>query len=241
MSLSMATTTAKLGVEHPVVHEEVELLQLYGDWCLRLVGLRYRRLMYLTQGWLGLQFRLLGDNKAVVDETLRVMSIQHDSFLAANASTRPFWKRIVAKSVFQHEATAQLVSALRESGWRVTEDIRELVRSRGRCVNQSKIAEDQFCKGRKQESGQANKLMAEKSVWRTLIDAKVSDGLFRFRDVGWKQMTVPAGDAGIVSRSLFHVKVRDSPPLIKDVSSAALKHKWFSTDPEGYNILHADL
>lgn len=58
-----------------------------------------------------------------------------------------------------------------------------LIKRRGACVNQSKIAEDQFNRGRRQENSQANKLMAEKSVWKTLIDAKVSSELFRYKEV----------------------------------------------------------
>lgn len=81
---------------------------------------RCRRMMWLTEGWFGQQFKLLSGNKGLVRETLRTMKAQYEAYLMARAQPTPFWKRLVARCPFTHVVNQQLVMALVESDWNAT-------------------------------------------------------------------------------------------------------------------------
>lgn len=108
-------------------------------------------------------------------------------------------------------------------------------------MDQSKIAEDQFHRGRRREKSQVNALMAEKSLWKALVDTKVSSELFRYKEVEWELRVVHAGTGAAMGRDLFQVKVTGIPEQLKDVVTTSSKPKWCSTDPEGLRNLYTDL
>jgi hypothetical protein len=227
--------------EHPKVQEDAALADFIGQWIMILCGCRVKRQLWMTAGWAGLQSQLYHESADRRQKVINKMKVQAAAFTAAKEQQHSFWKKAVLRSQFQTRPVEQLRHLIEQKGWEDCEEIRDMAGKRCSAVLQSKVSEDAFCQSRKQENKQANKIMAEKSAWKVLIDKQLASGVHRFSEPDWQSESVPAGHAGHLPRKLFHPAAADAPKAFRTIVSTSPRTSWYTCTPAGSPVIYADM
>eukprot|EP00971_Amphidinium_carterae_P197534 3920428-Amphidinium_carterae.1 len=230
------------GTDTPRCAEDAKLCELCGQWVTELVAARVKRLLWMTRSWQGLFLLVAHPSES---RRVTVMDELHKQWLAfeeAESRTEPFWQQVVERSEFRTMLVLQLVHACKRAEWKVTDELQSMARDRASIINQSKMSEDAFQKGRRKEDTQANKLMGEKELWKHWLDSGLVGTLHRFQPVDCSGEPLPASGDIALSKSVFHPNVQQSPEELKRITAQkSKKNQWFSTTVPGANIVYADV
>eukprot|EP00971_Amphidinium_carterae_P352272 6492523-Amphidinium_carterae.1 len=230
------------GMDTPRYAEDAKLCELCGQWVTELVAARVKRLLWMTRSWQGLFLLVAHPSES---RRVSVMEELHKQWLAfeeAEGRAEPFWQQVVERSEFRTMPVLQLVQACKRAEWKVTEELQSMARERASIINQSKMSEDAFQKGRRKEDTQANKLMGEKALWKHWLDSGLVGTLHRFQPVDCSGEPLPASGDIALSKGVFQPNVQQSPEELKRITAQkSKKNQWFSTTVPGANIVHADV
>lgn len=204
-----------------------------------LIAERCKRQMWLTCSWSPMMAGMVSGTQADQNKVASVIREQVEAFEECKKQAKPYWKQVVKRSIVGLVPEQQLAELLKLENWRVTDRVREEVNKRFSIIAQSKVCEDQFCVLRRKEDRQSNKTMAEKQMWRHVIQKKVIDEVHAYEPLQWEQETIPAGMT--LERSVFTPPLNSLLGEVKAVMSEKRQGDWFSTNPMGGSIVYADL
>jgi hypothetical protein len=104
--------------DHPVVQGQDELAALYAQCCTQLVGLRVRRMLWLSVGWTGRQALLVHGRAEVRDATVLSLRQEFHAYEEVNKEANAWWQRLAHRCPLQLLPAVQLRDILAAEGWR---------------------------------------------------------------------------------------------------------------------------
>lgn len=242
MTLSFFPGVEEYALDDPIVVENDEVAELAGLFVLALLGCRDRRLMYITEGWTGLQALFFSDCADDRMQACTRLRKQYEAFRELSRQDDKVCKAIARRSIFQQAPTVQLVELLTRNGWEPTRLIAEHCKNRVSGVLQSKVAEDLIGAGRRLEKPAPNPTQLPKQkLWKFLIDEKVVDGLYRFEEPRFRDVQVPRGREGNLPPGLFAADFKGAPAALRAVAGTKQTVPWHTSGVTNMHLVYADL
>lgn len=205
-----------------------EFADLHGQAAIVLAGLRLRRGLWLLRGWPYSLFRCLGGGDAAqrcADQFMQDAR-NHESlvnFAQRSASVQKLAKR----SIMQLAAVKQFRLAFAETGGRVTEDVTELLRKRGKGIYGTQACEDinNSQRNSKQLRGSQRFRRPPRSMAVALM-ANVLDERHSYKPILWD---LPVhGKRASLKREVFASPASDRSLPFERIVSTATTPAWHS-------------
>eukprot|EP00974_Lingulodinium_polyedra_P099303 9619730-Lingulodinium_polyedra.AAC.1 len=121
------------------------------------------------------------------------------AFTAAKGSRHcksAWWKKALARSVFNHPFNKHLVSLSLAANWDPADtDLRHFICQSWSALGQTKVVEDAFQRQRRaEEKLSENRTLSVSEVWAAPIRSQVLSQVHRFQELPWKGVPRKAGD-----------------------------------------------
>eukprot|EP00971_Amphidinium_carterae_P351489 6492139-Amphidinium_carterae.1 len=237
--LEFSAQEKDMTVLHPPVAEQNEMALLACKYVCHLVAFRSKRMLYLTDGWTGMQARFLSDVDAQLAEVADMFMQEWLAFEEAKKQKGAFWQKLVGRSYWNTGPALQLRDFLVQNNGRVSEEMKAHVTQRLSGLAQSKLCEDAVNRARQVEDRSRNKQqLPARRVWEKLIDTKLAHTVYRYDEVEWSGVVAPANRP--LPAGFFKAEWKKVPKWIPQVITKDRKPKWFSTDAQGANMLMVD-
>lgn len=166
---------------------------------------------------------------------------QFAAYTEAQNQRGSFWQRVCSRSTFGTMPALQLVYMLLAKDKKVSPEIVDIVRQRVSGIGQTKIAEDCMGQGRRSEKPSCNvQRQPVAKLYQRLIDEHMSDKMYSYNCPDWRSQTLPPGKSNLPA-SAYKLRIRDSPKLIPEIVSTKQQTPWYSSSPEGQNLVYVDL
>jgi hypothetical protein len=203
----------RLAFDDPMVEAEDDVAALVGDFGTALLA-RRSRTCSLYDGYPFICAGLLNEDKA--DDVAKTMQLHFDDWLRIQHVPGAVWKKIRNRSTMAREHTKQMMFALRDNAWNVTDDIREKCREQWGGVTQTCIVENAFRTLRMAEvSTNFKKLVSGKRCYATLIKARIESTKFKHTPLPSRHCIIKRGLKSGSTAGLYKPNVKKHQPRLR--------------------------
>ena len=157
---------------------------------------------------------------------------QYEDFEHIKTLRGRFWKTIATRSPFSRIHTQQILTSLRNAGWRCTDAIVAKITEQWDGVSNTKIVEDAARELREEETNRNfKKSLASSRAWGKLIKKRIESTKHRFRSLRWRSQVVKKRFKTKSMRNLFEAKPRNCPNEFRKIVSEKRNAPYFTSAP----------
>ena len=236
MRVVLSDSDRALALADPAVQEEAELGNSAGAFCSTLVCRRVTRCGWMMYGYPG-QFVQLEDDETSA-EALAQLRRDYNMFVAAGNVHMKFYDKLVRSSPFQKMSVKQVVLALVNENWELTDGIKSLLSKRSHTLRQSRVVEDSFLRAKRLNARSASGDQRPETIWFELLSKQVLNKVYSYIPVHFDDDT---GDERHITDDLFRAKISQSWPELKRIKSTDRTPPWPTYSPTSEMRIWADL